>query len=114
MLRHPCILGDPNTRRGEQNQKWSPTKGNKIKSGCVNPAFSGANKRAEMLRHPCILGDPQRQARGANQKWSITKGNKIKSVYCTLAFSGAQKRAENSIAFGSAPRREVDSQPISP
>ena len=29
-------------KRGEQNQKWSPTKGYKIKSGCLSPAFSGA------------------------------------------------------------------------
>ena len=59
MLRHPCILGDPNAKRGEQNQKWSPTKGNKIRSGYLTPAFLGAQKRAEMLCHPCILGDPQ-------------------------------------------------------
>ena len=59
MLRHPCILGDPQT------------KGDKIRSGCLTPAFSGAQKRAEMLRHPCILRDP-----------------------LTPAFSGAQKRAE--------------------
>ena len=39
----------------------------------------------ELLRNPCILGGPQRQA-----------------------------REQNSFAFGSAPRREVDSQPISP
>ena len=46
MLRHSCILGDPQT------------KGDKIRSGCLTPAFSGAQKRAEVLRHPCILGDP--------------------------------------------------------
>ena len=56
-LRHPCILGDPQT------------KGDKIRSGCLTPAFSGAEKRAEMLRHPCIPGGPQHQARGQNQKW---------------------------------------------
>ena len=31
-------------------------KGDKIRSGCLNPAFSGAQKRAEVLRNPCILG----------------------------------------------------------
>ena len=41
----------------------SPTKGNKIRSGYLTPAFFGAQNRAEMLRHPCILGGPQRQAR---------------------------------------------------
>ena len=53
MLHHPCILGDPQT------------KGDKISA----PAFSGAQKRAEMLFHPCILGGPQ------------TKGGKIRIGY---------------------------------
>ena len=70
MLCHPCILGDPQT------------KGNKIRIGCLTPAFSGAQKRAEMLCHPCILGDPQ------------TKGNKIRIGCLTTAFSGAHKWAE--------------------
>ena len=60
----------------------SPTKGNKIRSGCLTLAFSGAQKRAEMLRHPCILGDPQ------------TKGDKIRSGSLTPAFSGAHKWVE--------------------
>ena len=41
----------------------------KIRSGYLNPPFSGAQRRAEMLRNPCTLGDPQREARGENQKW---------------------------------------------
>ena len=45
------------------------TRGEKIRSGYLTDAFSGAQKRAELLRNPCILGDPQRQARGENQKW---------------------------------------------
>ena len=57
MLRHPCILGDPQI------------KGDKIRSGYVTPAFSGAQKRADLLRHPCILGGPQ------------TKGDKIRIGY---------------------------------
>ena len=99
-LPHPCLLGGPkeggnsrgpNAKRGEGRK----TKGNKIRSGCLTPAFSVAQKRARLIRHPCILGDPQRQARGAkNQKWSPTKGNKIRSGCLTLAFSVAQKRAE--------------------
>ena len=87
MLCHPCILGGtkcqapgakcevaasplpsrvtiafpriPGAKHGDENQKWSPTKGNKIRSGCPNPAFSGARKRAETLCYPCILGDSQ-------------------------------------------------------
>ena len=60
MLRHPCILGGPQT------------KGDEIRIGCLTPAFSGAQKRAEMLRHPCILGGPQ--TRGHNQKSKRTLG----------------------------------------
>ena len=57
-----AFSGMPNAKCGEQNQKWPPTKGIKIKSGYLTCAFSGAQKRAEMVRHPCILGDPQHQA----------------------------------------------------
>ena len=70
MLRHPCILGD------------RQTKGDKIRIGCLTPTFSGLQKRAEMLHHPCFLGDPQ------------TKEHKIRIGCLTLAFSGAQKRAK--------------------
>ena len=62
----PAFLGVPNAKRGEQNHKWSSTSGNKIKSGCLTTAFSGAQKRAKMLPNPCILGDPQ--ARGAKSE----------------------------------------------
>ena len=37
-----AFLGVPNANRGEQNHKWSPTKGNEIRSGCLTPAFWGA------------------------------------------------------------------------
>ena len=113
MLRHPCILGDPQRQareatsevvpnKGVKKLKWlpqtlpslgrkryvtpaflgspTPSAGSKIKSDYLIPAFSGAQKRAEMLRHPCILRDPQCLERGAksdlvpnngegNQKW---------------------------------------------
>ena len=39
----------------------------KIKSGCLTAAFSGAQKCAEGFRSPFILGGPQ--TRGQNQKW---------------------------------------------
>ena len=94
-LPHPCLLGGPkeggNARSplhsrgsptpsaGSKKQKRSPTKGNKIRSGCLNPAFSGAQKRARLLRHPCILGDPQRQARGAKKISSCPKQRGTKS-----------------------------------
>ena len=146
LLRNPCILGNPQRQAWAENQKWlphpcilggpkesgiateplhsrgsqTPSSGTKIRSGYLTPAFSGAQKRAELLRNPCILGNPKRQARGQHQKWlphprilrgpkrgrncyitpalsgiPIAKlGDKIRSGFLTLAFPGAQKRAE--------------------
>ena len=91
----PCLLGGPKEGRNATpplHSRGSPTKGSKIRSGCLTPAFSGAQKRAEMLRHRCIFGDPNKGEQ--NQKWSPTKGSKIRSGCLTPAFSGAQKRAE--------------------
>ena len=64
----PTFSGILNANRGEQNQKWSPTNGNKTSSGNLAAAFSGAQKRAKMLPNPGILGDPQPQARGAKSE----------------------------------------------
>ena len=36
-----------------------PNKGDKMRSGGLTPAFSGAHNRAEVLCNPCILGCPQ-------------------------------------------------------
>ena len=52
----PAFSAVPNAKRGE-----------KIKSGCLIPPLSGAQKRAEMLHNPCILGGPQQ--RRENQTW---------------------------------------------
>ena len=41
-----------------------PRSGDKIRIGCLTPAFSGAQKRAEMLPNPCVLRGPQK--RGQN------------------------------------------------
>ena len=63
-LPHPCLLGGPKeggNATSPLHSEGSPTKGNKITSGYLTPAFSGAQKRAEMLRHPCILRDPQQR-----------------------------------------------------
>ena len=106
MLRHPCILRDPQTKGDKISGRLTPaflgvpkqsgsksvaasllpsrgpqSKGDKIRSGYLTPAFLETQKRAEMVHHPCILGDPQ------------TKGDKI-SGCLTPASSGAQKRAE--------------------
>ena len=91
MLRNASILGGPQGQARGENQKWlhsrgpkrgrkcyvtpafsavpNAKRGEKIKSGGLTLAFSGAQKRVEVLRNPCILGGPQRQARGENQKW---------------------------------------------
>ena len=55
----PALSGVPNAKRGE-----------KIRSGCLTPAFSGAQKRAELLRNPCILRGSQRQAASRSTKRS--------------------------------------------
>ena len=54
----PAFQGVPNAKRGD-----------KIRSGNLTRAFSGAQKRAELLRNPCIPEGPQCQAREENQKW---------------------------------------------
>ena len=56
-----AFSGIPN--KGEQKQKCSPTKGNKIRSSCLTPPFSGAQKRAEVLCHPRVLGGPLQKGR---------------------------------------------------
>ena len=81
-LPHPFLLGGPKhggNPTSPMHSRGSPTKGNKIRSGCLTLAFSGAQKTPEMLCHCCTLGGPQQ------------KGIKIRSGYPTLAFSGAQK-----------------------
>ena len=114
-LQHPCLLG------GRKEGGWatsplhswgSPTKGNKIRGGCLTRAFSGAQNRAKMLHHPCILRGPQRQARGAksevvpnkkeqNQKWlphpCLVRGQKRGWMgYATLAFLGTPDKREQN------------------
>ena len=84
-----AFSGIPNN--GEQNQKCSPTKGNKIRSGCL----SGAQKRVEMLHHPYILGDPQH--RGTKSEVAASplpsRGPKRgRKCYVTPAFLGVHYR----------------------
>ena len=102
----PTFSGVPNTKRGEENR-----------IGCLTPALSGAQERAEMLRHPCIVRGPQPQAREENQKLrahpfllggpkegeistsplafsgvpNAMRGKEMRSGYLTPSISGAQK-----------------------
>ena len=93
-----------------------PNKGDKIRSGCLNLAFSGAQKRVEVLQNPCVLGGPQTRGQGSEVVASPLpsrvpkrgrncyqtcvfsgvpdKGDKIRSGCLNPVFLGAQKRAE--------------------
>ena len=109
-----AFSGILNTKRGEQNRKWSPTKGNKIRSGYLTPAFSRAQKRAAMLCHRCILGDPQQ--RGAKSEWAASllpsRGPKRgRKCYVTLAFSGIPntKRGEQNRKWSPAKGKKIRS-----
>ena len=81
--------------KGERNQKCSPTKGYKMRSGCL----SGAQKRAEVLHHPCIPGDPQQ--RGINSEMAASplpsRGpNRGRKCSVTPAFSGVPNIGEQN------------------
>ena len=89
----PAFSGIPNAKHEVQNQKWSPTKGKKITSGCLNSAVSGARKRAEMLCQSSVLGDPKWQAQGAKSEVATSplpsQGPKrVRKCYVCRAFSG--------------------------
>ena len=88
----PAFSGIPNVKRGEQNQKWSPTEGNKIRSGYLTPAFSGAQKEGGNATSP--LHSRESPTPRTRRKISPTKGEKIRRGGLTPVFSGAQKRAE--------------------
>ena len=103
LLRNPCILGHPRQRgtksevaasplpsRGpKRGQNCSvtpafsgvPNKGDKIRSGYLTPAFSGAQKRANRYITPAFSGFPN-------------KGVEIRSGCLTPAFLGPHKWAE--------------------
>ena len=90
MLRHPCILWDPQNNGG-QNQKWLPHTcllgGPQVGGHATSPLHSrgsqnkgGQNQKS--VPHPCLLGSPKKGGnatsplhcgapwlRGQNQKW---------------------------------------------
>ena len=89
----------PDAKRGEQNQKWSPTKGRKTRIGYLPTAFLGPQKRAEMLRHPCVIGSPQR--RGTKSQVAASplpsRGPKRgRKCYVPTAFSGIPNQGEQN------------------
>ena len=108
MLCHPCILGHPCLLGGPKEGKnvtaplhsrGSQTKGTKIRSGYLTPAFSGAQKRAEMLCHPFILVDPKPRGTKSDvatsplPSWGHKRGCKC---YGTSASSGINNKGEQN------------------
>ena len=96
-LPHPCLLGGPKeggNATSPLHSRGSPTKGNKITTGCLNPPFSGVQRRQKCEATPAFSWIPNAKHGEQNQKCFPTKGNKIKSGCLTPAFLGAQKRAE--------------------
>ena len=93
-----AFSGVPNAKRGGG-----------IGSGCLTPAFFGAQNKVEVLCDPCTLMGPQHQARGENHRWlphpcllggveeggafsgvpNGKRGEKITGRCLTPAFSGA-------------------------
>ena len=67
----PVRFRGPKSKRDRTGIRWA------------TPAFSKAQKWAELLRNPCILGGP-----------NATRGEKIRSGYLGLAFSEVPKGAE--------------------
>ena len=109
-LPHPCFLrshpksanatspvhsrGSPMSSAGRKIRNVPQKTRNKIGSGCLTPAFLGAQKRAEMLPQPCLVGSAQPQARGGKSEMVPNIVEKNRSGYLNPTFPGAQKRAE--------------------
>ena len=125
---HPCLLGGPKkggnaTSPFHSQGSPTPSAGNKIRSGCLTSAFSGAQKRAEMLRHPCMLGGPRSQARGTKSEVATSPllsrgsptpsaGNKSRSGCLTLPSRGPKKRRKCyvTLAFAGVPNTKRGEQ----
>ena len=54
-------------------------RGDKIRIGCLIPAFWGAHKWAKMLHNPCILGDPKKKTT-SKHKEKQKKNKKISLI----------------------------------
>ena len=87
------------------------TKRDKIKSGYLTYALSGAHAWAEVLRQSCILGDPQKQG-GQNQKWQPHTcllggpqvGGNATSAVCTRG-SPRQRGTKSEVGTSPLPSR---------
>ena len=83
----PTFSGIPN--KGEQNQNWSPAKGNKMRTSPMHSR--GPKGGRKWYATPEFSGFPKKI--GQHEKTSPTKGIKIKCGY-NPAISRAQRRAE--------------------
>ena len=101
-LPQPCLLGGPKmggSATSPLHSRGSPTKGSKMRIRCLNHAFSGAQKWAEVLHHPCIPGGPEQ--RGAKSKRAASampsRGPKSgRKCYVTPAFSRVPNNGEQN------------------
>ena len=84
-LPKPCLLGSPKEGGSAVSllrSRGSPTKGSKIRSGCLTAAFPGAQKSGRIrYATPAFLRVPN-------------KREKIRIGYLTTAFSGAHRWAD--------------------
>ena len=81
---------------GDQNQKWSRTRGTKIRSGCRTPALPRGPKQGGNAMSPCILGDPECEAQGPKSELAASplpsRGpKKGRKCYVTPAVFGVPK-----------------------
>ena len=77
----PAFSGIPNAKRGEGNQKRSPTKGNKIRSGRLTLPSRGPKRGQKCYVTLESSGFPNANHGEQNQKWSQQEG--IKSEMAT-------------------------------
>ena len=108
-LPQPCLREGPKvgesaasslqSRRSPLHSGGSPPKGDKIRIGCLNHAFSRGQKWANLLRHPCILRGPQQRGTKSELAASVMPPRKPKNgrkCYVTAAFSGVLNKGEQN------------------
>ena len=72
---------------------------NKRRSGCLTPAFSLAEKRAEVLHQPCKLGEPQQRGTKSEVATSPlpSRGHKTgRNCYITPALLGIPREISHA------------------
>ena len=95
----PC-WGPKRERKCQITPSFSgiPQQGNKIRSGCLTPAFSGAQRGAHVLSNPCVLG--RTQTTGQSEKWQpqpclLGVQNRAKKLRNPCVVGGPETRRQN-------------------